>query len=84
MPFYNGSELYAFRYKNYKLHLKTSSRFNKVETHDPPMLFDLEIDPSEKYNIAENNPEKVKEILKIINLHKEKIIFGEDQLKFRD
>jgi arylsulfatase A-like enzyme len=84
MPFYNGSELYALRYKNYKLHLKTSSGFNKVETHDPPMLFDLEIDPSEKYNIAENNPEKVKEILKIINLHKEKIIFGEDQLKFRD
>ena len=41
MPFYNGSELYAFRYKNYKLHLKTSSWFSKVEKHDPVMLFDL-------------------------------------------
>ena len=84
MPFYNGSELYAFRYKNYKLHLKTSSWFSKVETHDPPMLFDLEIDPSEKYNISEENPEKINEILKIINLHKEKIIFGNDQLESRD
>ena len=61
MPFYNGSELYAFRYKNYKLHLKTSSWFSKVETHDPPMLFDLEIDPSEKYNISEENPEKIRD-----------------------
>ncbi|MDA0754354.1 MAG: sulfatase [Candidatus Marinimicrobia bacterium] len=84
MPFYNGSELYAFRYKNYKLHLKTSSWFSKVETHDPPMLFDLEIDPSEKYNISEENPEKINEILKIINIHKEKIVFGNDQLKSRD
>ena len=84
MPFYNGSELYAFRYKNYKLHLKTSSWFSKVETHDPPMLFDLEIDPSEKYNISEENPEIISEILKIINIHKEKIVFGNDQLEFRD
>ena len=84
MPFYNGSELYAFRYKNYKLHLKTSSWFSKVETHDPPMLFDLDVDPSEKYNISEENPEKINEILKIINLHKEKIVFGNDQLESRD
>ena len=84
MPFYNGSELYAFRYKNYKLHLKTSSWFSKVETHDPPMLFDLEIDPSEKYDISEENPEKINEILKIINIHKEKIVFGNDQLESRD
>ena len=48
------------------------------------MLFDLEIDPSEKYNIFEENPEKINEILKIINLHKEKIIFGNDQLESRD
>ena len=60
MPFYNGSELYAFRYKNYKLHLKTSSWFSKVETHDPPMLFDLEIDPSEKYDISERESRKDK------------------------
>ena len=39
-----------------------------------------EIDPSEKYNISEENPEKINEILKIINLHKEKkYIFGNDQ-----
>ena len=84
MPFYNGSELYAFRYKNYKLHLKTSSWFSKVETHDPPMLFDLEIDPAEKYNISDENPEMISEILKIINIHKEKIVFGNDQLQSRN
>ena len=48
------------------------------------MLFDLDVDPSEKYNISEENPEKINEILKIINLHKEKIIFGNDQLESRD
>ena len=48
------------------------------------MLFDLEIDPSEKYNISEENPEMIKEILKIINIHQEKIVFGNDQLESRD
>ena len=71
-------------YKNYKIHLKTSSLFSKVETHDPPMLFDLEIDPSEKYNISEENPEIISEIFKIINFYKEKIVFGNDQLESRE
>ena len=48
------------------------------------MLFDLEIDPSEKYNISKENPEKINEILKIIDNHKEKIVFGKDQLESRD
>ena len=39
---------------------------------------------SEKYDISEENPEKINEILKIINIHKEKIVFGNDQLESRD
>ena len=48
------------------------------------MLFDLDIDPSEKYNISEENPEKINEILKIVKIHKEKIVYGDDQLESRD
>ena len=33
------------------------------------MLFNLDLDPSEKYNIAEKYPEKVKEIKKIAEDH---------------
>lgn len=84
MPFYNGSELYAFRVNDHKIHFKTSSWFSKVEEHHPPLLFNLNIDPSEKNNIAEDAPEKVDEIITIMEAYTKEITRGEDQLKDRD
>jgi hypothetical protein len=58
MFLYKGDELYAVRHGDFKLHLKTTDWFKEPKTHDPPLLFNLNIDPSEKFNIAENNPKK--------------------------
>ena len=52
MFFYNGDELYAARLGNFKLHLKTKDWFKESQTHHPPLLFNLNNDPSEKFNIA--------------------------------
>ena len=74
MFFYKGDELYATRLGNFKLHLKTTDWFKEPKTHDPPLLFDLNIDPSEKFNVAKKNPEKVQEILNLIESHNSKLM----------
>lgn len=83
MFFYNGDELYAARLGNFKLHLKTKDWFKEPQTHHPPLLFNLNNDPSEKFNIAKENPKKIQEILILIDYHNSKLVKGKDQLKNR-
>ena len=84
MFFYKGDELYAVRLGDYKLHLKTTNSFKETVKHTPPLLFNLKIDPSEQFNISNQNKDKVEEILKLIEDHNSKMIKGEDQLKNRN
>ncbi len=61
----------AFRSGKYKIHLTTKDRSSNPDTrkreplgkHDPPLVFDLEADISEKTNIAAENPEIVTRLL---------------------
>lgn len=48
-------------------------------SHDEPLLFNLEVDPSEKYNKAEH-PEIVEEINKMVEEHKSGVKMVKDQL----
>ena len=84
MFFYKGDELFAVRLGDYKLHLKTTNSFKETLKHTPPLLFNLNIDPSESINISNQNNDKVNEILKLIEDHNSKMIKGEDQLKNRN
>jgi len=83
MFFYKGDELFAVRLGDFKLHLKTTDWFKKPKEHNPPLLFNLNIDPSEKFNISSKNPEKVKEILELIKVHNLKLVRGKNQLDSR-
>ena len=87
--YYRSREIYAVRYKQYKAHFITQGAYNyppgsnKKIILDKPLLYNLNIDPSEKYDIAEKNPEILKQIDKIINLHKKNLVTPEDLLKHR-
>ena len=83
MFFYKGDELFAVRLGDFKLHLKTTDWFKEPKKHNPPLLFNLNIDPSEKFNISSKNPEKVKEILELIKVHNLKLLRGKNQLDIR-
>jgi len=65
MPFYRGSELYAYRVGNYKAHFITRGEYGlggpRTE-HDPPLLFDLSLDPGEQWNVAAEQPEALAEV----------------------
>jgi len=81
--YYRGTEIYAVRKGPYKLHFITEDAYqkeNKKIYHDMPLLYNIQVDPGEKYNIYEEHPEIVKDIIKVIKEHKSKLIPGEDQL----
>ncbi len=83
MFYYRGTKLYAVRKGPYKAHFYTRSAYKKNDpevAHDPPLLFHLGHDPSEKYNIADQHPEVIADILKEVEKHKANLVPGEDQL----
>jgi arylsulfatase A-like enzyme len=85
MFYYRGAKLYAARKGAYKAHFITRPAYAKGQEkyHDPPLLYNLEHDPSEKYNIAKDHPEVITEIRKEVALHLAGMKPGEDQLAKR-
>ncbi|MFC2083676.1 sulfatase [Bacteroidota bacterium] len=81
--YYRGTDIYAVRKGSYKIHFITEDAYkedNLKTYHDPPLLFNLQIDPGEKYNISEEYPEVIQDILNEVKKHKSNLVFGEDQL----
>lgn len=69
-----GNTLHAVRHGRWKLHVKTSSQTG-VDYFDGvlPLLFDLEQDPGEKWNLAQRYPELVGELLALIDAHRSEV-----------
>jgi arylsulfatase A len=83
MFYYRGSELYAVRKNQYKVHFITQTAYyseNPKMIHNPPLLYDLGVDPGEKYNIAREHPEIIEELKKVVEKHQAELVPGEDQL----
>jgi arylsulfatase A len=85
MFYYRGAKLYAARKGSYKAHFITRPSYGKGQEkyHDPPLLYNLEHDPSEKYDISKDHPEIINEIRKEVALHLAGLKLGEDQLAKR-
>jgi arylsulfatase A len=86
MFYYRGRQLYAARKGAHKAHFITMNAYqkdNQRTEHNPPLLFNLEHDPSEKYDISADNPEIIEEIIKTVNDHKKNLVEGKDQLANR-
>ena len=68
--FYGPRELHAVRSGPWKLHIRTSSQTG-IKHFDGklPLLFHLEHDPSEEWDLAEKHPEIVAELQALIDAH---------------
>ncbi len=80
--YYLDTELVAVRHGPWKLHLKTidpASQQRKPQDHDPPLLFHLTVDPSERFNVAGPHPEVVKQLLEDIAAHRRDLKPGKPQ-----
>ncbi len=85
MPYWRGSKLYAFRSGAFKAHFITQSEYGgeAAVTHATPELYNLDHDPSEKWNIAAKHPEVIAEIQRLAEAHKQAIPPVENHLDKR-
>ena len=82
MFFYRGTRLMAARKGPWKAHWTTQAGYGeKPQKHDPPVLFHLEHDPSEKYDVAKNHPQVLADIIKEIERHRATVKPVQSQLE---
>ncbi|MEJ7694467.1 sulfatase [Daejeonella sp.] len=86
--YYNRDKLYAIRKGSYKAHFITKASYSKElpEIHNIPLLFDIEHDPSEKFEIGKAHPEVISRMIKIKDKHKAGIVpaFSQLDLGYRE
>lgn len=83
MFFYRDTRLYAVRHGPYKAHFYTRSAYggDPEQKHDPPLLFHLEHDPGERFDIARDHPEVIAQIRRIVAEHQASLVPVPNQLE---
>lgn len=95
--YYRGEKVYAVRKGDYKAHFIIQNEYGTQTAHpitnpmleiensstklEQPLLYNVSIDPAEKYNIAKEHPEILKEIKLVLNEHLKTIKSVENQLE---
>lgn len=79
--YYYGDALYAVRKGPFKAHFWTHDGYSKEppEEHRPPLLFNLNEDPSERFDVAARNPDVVQELTRIFEQHCATVTHGKLQ-----
>jgi len=83
--YYRGPKLYALRHGAYKAHFFTRSEYgdDPEVAHDPPLLYDLDQDPGEKYDVSGAHPEVLFALRRLAAAHARTIVPVENQLTRR-
>ena len=70
--FYRHGRLRAVRVGEWKLHYETMPGNGEYEytEHDPPLLFRIDMDPGERFDVAARNPQVVQRIERLIEEHR--------------
>jgi arylsulfatase A-like enzyme len=81
MFYYNGDELFAARKGPYKLHNITYAGYSSQppKNQEKPLLFNVDTDPAERFDIASEHPDIVADIQKEIDKHKAGVVPGAPQ-----
>jgi arylsulfatase A len=81
--YYRGDQLFACRWGEWKAHFKTQDGYGqpKPEIHEPPVLFHLGRDPSEKRNVAAAHADVLARIQEAVQAHQSTIVPGIPQLQ---
>jgi len=85
MFFYRGQELFAARVGPWKAHFQSRSGYGgePAVAHDPPLLYQLEQDPGERFDVAARHPEVLERIRRRVDAHRATVEPVPDQLAIR-
>ncbi|SFB31698.1 sulfatase family protein [Algoriphagus aquimarinus] len=86
MFYYHGDRLFAVRKGDFKLYFYSNNPAGypeKLAKLEKLTLYNLGHDPSERFDLADQNPEIVKEIEEIAKKHSAEMVFGATQLEKR-
>ena len=83
--YYRGSTLQAVRSGPYKAHFVTREEGwdQSPKPLDPPWLYNLDVDPAERYDLAAERPDLVAALRKLADQHKLSVVPVEDQIAKR-
>jgi arylsulfatase A len=83
--FYRGQEIFAARVGPFKAHYVTQSGYggDAPVAHDPPLLYQLEDDPGERFDVAARHPNVLEQVRKRVEAHKATVVPVPDQLAIR-
>ena len=85
--YYRGTDLYAARIGAYKAHFITEGAYGMYgdkQEYAAPLLYNVNHDPSEQFDIALDHPEIIQDIEQLVADHQSKLVRGVDQLKERE
>ena len=72
LAYYRAGALYAYRMGPWKLHFITEGAYGLAPErteHEQPLLYNLHLDPSERFDVAATNPEVVAQIQAAVARH---------------
>jgi len=75
MAYYRGTKLMAYRKGPWKAHFITKPAYGKepFQEHKPPVLYHLEHDPSEMYDVAKDHPAVIQELSAAAEKHQKTV-----------
>jgi arylsulfatase A-like enzyme len=70
--YYINDNLYAVRKGSWKAHFTTHASYSAEApvTHETPLLYNIDADPSEKYNLAKQHPDIIEDLRKVYEKQK--------------
>jgi arylsulfatase A-like enzyme len=85
MFYYRGRRLMAVRNGPWKIHFLTQAGYGQKDpdTHDPPLLYNLEHDPGEKFNVAQDHSDVVAKLKELATQHAAGVNAPPSQLELR-
>ncbi|MBM3954362.1 MAG: hypothetical protein FJ309_07085 [Planctomycetes bacterium] len=69
--YYRGQQLFAVRSGRWKAHLATQGAYGDPTPvrHDPPQLYDLAVDPGERFDVAAAHPDEAARLVRLARAH---------------
>lgn len=80
--YYRDDNVTAVRKGPWKAHFETQAGYGQKtpDRHDPPLLFNLEHDPSERFDVARKHPEVIEDLRGELERHRAAVKPGKPQL----